>query len=113
MSNLGIHAIYGLLNSHGDVVCERVFWEENRGKNLPPLALESQRPLTDFAVLAFSVSYELDYLNVVQVLKASGIPLYAADRDERHPLGSPEPKQIRIRPPRIHTLYKEAPLLRR
>ncbi len=86
MSNLGIHAVYSWLNSYSDVVCERVFWEkDSRDKGLP-LSLESQRPLTDFAALTFSISYELDYFNVVQVLKASGIPLYAADRDERHPL---------------------------
>ena len=87
MSNLGVHAIYSLLNSYNEVVCERAFWEkENRDKKLPALSLESQRPLSDFAVLAFSISYELDYFNVVQILNASGIPLYAADRDERHPL---------------------------
>ncbi|MFC2017411.1 radical SAM protein [Chloroflexota bacterium] len=87
MSNLGLHAIYSLLNSHSEVVCERAFWEkENRDKQIPTLSLESQRPLSDFAVLAFSISYELDYFNVAQVLRASGIPLYAADRDERHPL---------------------------
>lgn len=87
MSNLGVHSIYSLLNSYSEVVCERAFWEkENRDKKLPALSLESQRPLSDFAVLAFSISYELDYFNVVQILKASGIPLYAADRDERHPL---------------------------
>jgi radical SAM superfamily enzyme YgiQ (UPF0313 family) len=87
MSNLGLHAVYSLLNSYGEVVCERAFWErENRDKRLPPLSLESQRPLSDFAVVAFSISYELDYFNVVHILKASGIPLYSADRDERHPL---------------------------
>ena len=87
MSNLGLHAIYSRLNNYGEVVGERAFWEmENRDKRLSPLCLESQRPLSDFAVLAFSVSYELDYFNVVHILKASGIPLYAADRDERHPL---------------------------
>lgn len=87
MSNLGVHAIYSLLNSYSEVVCERAFWEkENRDKQLPILSLESQRPLSDFAVLAFSITYELDYFNVVQILKASGIPLYAADRDERHPV---------------------------
>jgi len=87
MSNLGLHTIYSLLNSYSEVVCERAFWErENRDKQLPTLSLESQRPLPDFAVLAFSISYELDYFNVVQILKASGIPLYAADRDERHPV---------------------------
>ncbi|MFC2020429.1 radical SAM protein [Chloroflexota bacterium] len=87
MSNLGMHAIYSLLNDYQNVVCERVFWEkENSASQKHCLSLESQRPLTDFAVLAFSISYELDYFNVIQVLKASGIPLYAADRDERYPL---------------------------
>ena len=87
MSNLGLHTIYSLLNSYNEVVCERAFWErENTDKKLPTLSLESQRPLSDFAVLAFSITYELDYFNVVQILKASGIPLYAADRDERHPV---------------------------
>jgi radical SAM superfamily enzyme YgiQ (UPF0313 family) len=87
MSNLGLHTIYSLLNKYSEVVCERAFWEiENRDKQVPTLSLESQRPLLDFAVLAFSITYELDYFNVVQILKASGIPLYAADRDERHPL---------------------------
>ncbi len=87
MSNLGIHTIYSLLNSYNGIVCERAFWErENRAQQIPPLCLESQRPLSDFAVLAFSITYELDYFNVVSILNASGIPLYAADRDERHPL---------------------------
>ena len=87
MSNLGIHTIYSLLNSYNGTVCERAFWErENSERRLPALCLESQRLLQDFAILAFSISYELDYFNVVSVLKASGIPLYAADRDEGQPL---------------------------
>jgi len=87
MSNLGVHAIYSLLNSYSQVVSERAFWEtENMASRSPALCLESQRPLSDFAVVAFSISYELDYFNVVHTLKASGIPLYAVDRDERHPL---------------------------
>jgi radical SAM superfamily enzyme YgiQ (UPF0313 family) len=87
MSNLGIHAIYNLLNGYHDIVCERVFWQrEGRDKNPPIVSVESSRPLTDFAVLAFSASYELDYFNVIAILKSSGIPIYAADRDERYPL---------------------------
>ncbi|GAG92426.1 unnamed protein product, partial [marine sediment metagenome] len=87
MSNLGVHTIYSLLNSYSEVVCERAFWGKDSSiQQLTPLCLESQRPLSDFAVLAFSVTYEVDYFNVVQILKASGIPLYAADRDERHPV---------------------------
>ena len=85
MSNLGIHAIYRLLNSYRQVVCERAFWEEENARQLP-LSLESQRPLSDFAVLAFSITYELDYFHVVHMLKASGIPLYAADRGDQDPL---------------------------
>jgi radical SAM superfamily enzyme YgiQ (UPF0313 family) len=87
MSNLGVHAIYSLLNSYSEVVGERAFWErDNKDKKLPTLSLESQRPLSDFTVLAFSINYELDYFNVVHILKTSGIPLYAADRDEKHPI---------------------------
>ncbi len=87
MSSLGVHAIYSLLNSYPEVVCERVFWgKEDRAQELSPLSLESQRPLADFAVLAFSVNYEVDYLNAVQILKAGGIPLYASERNASHPL---------------------------
>jgi len=87
MSNLGLHALYNLLNSHDFVVCERVFWQkENQGKKTAILSLESHRPLSDFAVLAFSISYELDYFNVVSILQSSGIPLSAVERDERHPV---------------------------
>ena len=85
MSNLGVHALYSLLNGYDKTVAERAFWEREDNPS-PPISLESQRPLSDFAVIAFTVSYELDYFNVVRMLKASGIPLYAADRDERHPL---------------------------
>ena len=85
MSNLGIHAVYSLLNSYPRVVCERVFWEGG-GQSSPLLSLESRRPLSHFTALAFSISYELDYFYVVQILKAAGIPLYAADRDDRQPL---------------------------
>ncbi|MBI2847613.1 MAG: radical SAM protein [Chloroflexi bacterium] len=82
MSNLGIQAIYSLLNSQSRVVCERVFWEHSDSA----LSIESQHPLADFAVLAFSVSYELDYFNIAPILKDSGIPIYAADREENQPL---------------------------
>jgi radical SAM superfamily enzyme YgiQ (UPF0313 family) len=84
MSNLGVHAVYGLFNSNLRTVCERVF-TDTLEKNAPA-AIESNRPLTDFAVLAFSISYELDYFNVINILKTAGIPLLAAERDERYPL---------------------------
>jgi len=81
MSNLGIHAIYKFLNNYSDVVCERAFQDDKK-----ILSLESKRPLIDFAAVAFSISYELDYFNVVDILRRSNIPLYASERDECHPL---------------------------
>jgi radical SAM superfamily enzyme YgiQ (UPF0313 family) len=84
MSNLGIHAVYSLLNSDLKTVGERVFLD-TAVKNAPA-AIESGRPLTDFAVLAFSISYELDYFNVINILKSAGIPLLSAERDAHHPV---------------------------
>jgi radical SAM superfamily enzyme YgiQ (UPF0313 family) len=81
MSSLALHALYRLWNSRDDVVCERVFTDLT-----PPLSLESGAPLDYFPVVAFSISYEMDYFNLVALLRAAGIPPRAADRDESHPL---------------------------
>jgi radical SAM superfamily enzyme YgiQ (UPF0313 family) len=87
MSNLGLQAIYGLLNRRDDSVCERVFWDkDNSQSGILPLSIESQRPLTDFAVIAFSLNYEIDYLNLASIFKTSRIPLFSKDRDETQPL---------------------------
>lgn len=81
MSSLGLQSVYRLFNSREDVVCERVFLNlGRRSGDLELVSLESQRPLTDFAVVAFSVSYELDYIHLVQVLREAGIPPLAEDR---------------------------------
>jgi radical SAM superfamily enzyme YgiQ (UPF0313 family) len=82
MSSLALHTIYRLFNDQPDVVCERAFW----GYDEPVISLESQRPLTDFSVLAFTISYEMDYFNAVQLLRRAGIPPLAADRDASWPL---------------------------
>ncbi len=81
MSNLGVHALYSMLNAYGDVVCERIFVDDP-----PHLSIESRRPPAGFSALAFSISYEPDYFNIVRLLKSSDIPLYATERDGRHPL---------------------------
>ncbi|XUW99998.1 MAG: radical SAM protein [Dehalogenimonas sp.] len=86
MSNLGVHALYKWFNSRDDFVAERVFWDEEPQSTSGALSVESRRPLTDFSVLAFSVSFELDYLNIPRLLKSAGIPVYSNDRDESHPL---------------------------
>jgi len=87
MSNLGMQTIYGFVNAREDAVCERVFWDKENSENgVVPLSVESQRPLTDFAVLAFSLNYEIDFFNIAPILKASGIPLYSEQRNETQPL---------------------------
>src|SRR5512136_20306 len=84
MANLGFHAVYRIANAENDVLCERAFLPE--GPGVEPRTVESGRPLRDFDVVAFSLSFEDDYVNVLDVLRRSGIPLRAADRDERFPL---------------------------
>jgi radical SAM superfamily enzyme YgiQ (UPF0313 family) len=81
MSSLAVHTLYRLWNVREDVVCERVTTDL-----MPPLSLESGAPLDYFPVLAFSLSYEMDYFRVVTLLRAAGIPARAAERDETHPL---------------------------
>ena len=84
MANLGFHAVYRIANAEPDVLCERAFLPEEPGEE--PRTVESGRPLRDFEVVAFSLSFEDDYVNVLDILRRSGIPLRASDRDERFPL---------------------------
>src|SRR5215475_16007725 len=84
MSNLGFQTVYRLFNGQDDIVCERVFLppkqelaELSRAR-APLVTLESQTPVNEFDVLAFSVSFEWDYVNVLTMLRLAGIPLYAA-----------------------------------
>jgi radical SAM superfamily enzyme YgiQ (UPF0313 family) len=88
MSSLALHTVYRLFNDQPDVVCERAFWgyQSAPADDEPVISLESQRPLTDFSVIAFTISYEMDYFNAVQLLRRAGIPPLAADRDASWPL---------------------------
>ncbi len=92
MSNLGFQGIYGLLNSMKDVVCERAFLPEDKdfdehvrtGTEL--FAMESKRPLSRFDIVAFSVSFENDYPNIIKILELSRLPLRSSERATHHPL---------------------------
>src|SRR5712671_827114 len=92
MSNLGFQTIYRLFNAEDDIVCERFFLPpkqelaELSAAKTPLVTLESQTPVSDFDVVAFSVSFEWDYVNVLTLLRLAGIPAYAAERSPRHPL---------------------------
>ena len=92
MSFLGEKILYDILNRHENWWCERAFmpWtdmkEQMERLDIPLYCLESKDPLTDFDIIGFSLEYELAYTNVLAMLRLSGIPLRAADRDERWPL---------------------------
>jgi radical SAM superfamily enzyme YgiQ (UPF0313 family) len=92
MSNLGFQTVYRLLNAEDDVVCERVFLPPKQelaalaAARAPLVTLESQTPVADFDVFAFSVSFEWDYVNVLTLLRLAGLPRRAAERDAAHPL---------------------------
>lgn len=83
MANLGVHAVYRLANEHAGTACERAFLPEDGGE---PRSVESGRPLREFDVVAFSLSFEDDYAHVLALLERAGLPLRSADRGARHPL---------------------------
>jgi radical SAM superfamily enzyme YgiQ (UPF0313 family) len=92
MSSLGFQVVYALLNKRDDVVAERAFLPEDQelslrlgaGKGL--FSLESQSPLKNFDIIAFSLSFENDYPNILAILEASKIPLLQKDRERDYPL---------------------------
>ena len=92
MANLGLHTMYELFNDIPEVSCERVFlpddfeMREYEKSRTTLLSLESQSPVKDFDVVAFSISFETDYLNMARMLQMSGIPVWSKDRNHFHPL---------------------------
>ncbi len=92
MSNLGFLAVYAMLNGREDVVAERVFLPEpgemslhlETGKGL--FSMESLSPLTRFDLIAFSLSFENTYPNILKILSLGKIPLLSSEREEFHPL---------------------------
>ncbi|HEX8707052.1 MAG TPA: radical SAM protein [Pyrinomonadaceae bacterium] len=92
MANLGFHAMYELFNNIPEVSCERVFMPDERElreyqkSHTPLLSLESQTPVRDFDVVAFSISFETDYLNMAGMLGLSGVPVWSKDRTRHDPL---------------------------
>ncbi|HBE81236.1 MAG TPA: radical SAM protein [Blastocatellia bacterium] len=92
MANLGLHTMYELFNSIPEVSCERVFLpdsdelKEYERSGSPLLSLETQTPVRDFDVVAFSISFETDYLNMARMLQLSGIPVWSGERNHFHPL---------------------------
>jgi radical SAM superfamily enzyme YgiQ (UPF0313 family) len=114
MANLGLHTMYDLFNEIPGVSCERVFlpdtnvseppeisggfrrngrpqshlseMQEYVRSGTPLLSLETQTPVRDFDVVAFTISFETDYLNLARMLQLSGIPVWTKERNHFHPL---------------------------
>lgn len=88
MSNLGFQSMYRYFNLMPGVACERVFLPdpEDEREMGGLTSFETGRPLSDFDLFAFSVSFENDYVHVLKILDLARIPFLARDRDERHPL---------------------------
>lgn len=92
MANLGMHTMYELFNNIPEVSAERVFlpdeaeMREYEKSGAPLMSLESNTPLQNFDVVAFSISFETDYLNMARMLQMSGIPVWSKDRNHFHPL---------------------------
>ena len=92
MSNLGLAILYDILNGQPDVVAERVYapWldmeAQMRAAGIPLFSLETRHPLAQFDVIGFSLSCELTFSNVLNMLDLAGLPVLASERDESSPL---------------------------
>lgn len=92
MSNLGFQNIYYLLNKEKDVVCERVFLPDKEDievfirRKTPLFSFESQIPILNFNILAFSISFETDYINILKIMDLARIPLLSNQRKNYFPI---------------------------
>ena len=92
MSNLGFHIIYDIMNRRTDTACERFFLPEKKlikeyeRTNTPIMSIETQSYLCDFPLIAFDISFEIDYFNVLDIMELSRVTLKAAERKENDPI---------------------------
>ena len=86
MANLGFQTVYGLINDLPHAACERFFLPDRGGKPGVPVSVETGAKLTAFDIIAFSVSFENDAVNILSILKSAGLPLRSSSRNHVHPL---------------------------
>jgi radical SAM family uncharacterized protein len=92
MSNIGLQILYDIVNRQSDALCERAFapWPDMeavmRAQDIPLYALESRRSLSEFDLIGFSLPYELNLTNVLNMLDLAGLPVRAAERGESAPV---------------------------
>jgi len=91
-SHFGLQILYSILNTRKDVCAQRVFapdidMEEHlRALKIPLMSLETQIPVCDFDFVGFSILYELNYTNILNILELAKIPFYSSQRDDSYPL---------------------------
>lgn len=92
MSNLGLHIIYEEINIRNDSVCERIFLPEKKEleaydkTKTPLMSVETQRPMHQFDVVAFDVTFEMDYFHIPLMLRHGRVPIMGKDRTEFDPI---------------------------
>ena len=92
MSNLGLHIIYEEINLHPSSVCERIFLPEKKEidaydkTKTPLMSVEMQRPMHQFDVVAFDVTFEMDYFHIPLMLRYGRVPVMSEDRTGFDPI---------------------------
>ena len=92
MSNLGLHIIYEEINLHPASVCERIFLPEKKELDAydktktPLMSVETQRPMDQFDVVAFDVTFEMDYFHIPLMLRHGRVPMMSVDRTDFDPI---------------------------
>ena len=92
MSNLGLHIIYEEINLRNDSVCERIFLPEKKEleaydkTKTPLMSVETQRPMHQFDVVAFDITFEMDYFHIPLMLRHGRVPIMGKDRTEFDPI---------------------------
>jgi len=90
-SHFGLQILYHILNRHPEIAAERVFAPgvdmelHLRSSGIPIMSMESHKPLDRFDIIGFSLLYELNYTNILNMLKLARIPFFARQRDDSHP----------------------------
>ncbi|HOP07721.1 MAG TPA: TIGR03960 family B12-binding radical SAM protein [candidate division Zixibacteria bacterium] len=91
-SYLGLQTLYHVVNSDDRFLAERVFAPDHdaedlmRKEGIPLFSLESHRPAREFDAIGFTITYELVYTNILNMLNLAGVPLHADQRSETDPI---------------------------
>ena len=92
MSNLGLHIVYEEINLHPASVCERIFLPEKKELDAydktktPLMSVETQRPMHQFDVVAFDVTFEMDYFHIPLMLRHGRVPVMSEERTSFDPI---------------------------